>query len=488
MHLILILAFSLFINFCAAQTYYVSPTGNDGNSGNTALDAFLTLQHASDISQAGDTIHVLPGAYVGFHHATSGTDSNPIVFLAESGVLINQPNALTQDGIYLQIADYVVIEGFEVYGMPNAGISLVISDGVTIRNNRCDSCGRWGIYTYQSESVSIENNVCSRSATDDGIYVAHKADFPRIYRNVCWGNNASGIHLNGGVSLTGDYVISQAYVSNNIIYENGLAGGSGINCDGVQSAYIANNLLYNNHGNGISLCQVDAGAASSGNRICNNTVVQSSDAQWCLNITNFSTGSIVFNNIFYTPHPLRGSIMIDSSSLDGLHSNFNVMIDRTSIDSGYSSITLSQWQAAVGVDSNSLISEASSLFIDTTAHDYHLKPAAAAIDLCPDTYFGTITDLVDLDGNGRPYGIAIDAGVFEYVLSSTVSVVPQEFLNWTNLPHNAPVSIFDVSGRLFATGHKETVAARLPSNIWFLFRTFDNSTKASKSGWVRITH
>ena len=39
-----------------------------------------------------------------------------------------------------------------------------------------------------------------------------------------------------------DGIISGALVENNVIYNNGLGGGSGINCDGVQNSVIRNNL------------------------------------------------------------------------------------------------------------------------------------------------------------------------------------------------------------------------------------------------------
>ena len=52
-------------------------------------------------------------------------------------------------------------------------------------------------------------------------------------------------------------IISFALVERNIIYENGVGGGSGINCDGVSDSIFRNNLLYNNHASGISLYGID---------------------------------------------------------------------------------------------------------------------------------------------------------------------------------------------------------------------------------------
>src|SRR5438445_3752148 len=174
-------------------------------------------------------------------------------------------------------AGYVVIEVFTVTGVPRAGIRAVLNHHVVIRGNIGDSNGRWGILTGFSDHLLIENNVMSRSQAEHGIYVGNSGDRPVIRGNVVWGNHASGIHMNGDVSQGGDGIISGALVEGNIIYDNGLGGGSGINCDGVQNSIIRNNIIYNEHASGISLYQIDGGGSSTGNLVVNNTVLVASD-------------------------------------------------------------------------------------------------------------------------------------------------------------------------------------------------------------------
>src|SRR5688572_24253898 len=96
-----------------AQTYYVSPSGNDLSNGLTLGTAFQTLQHSSNQVGPGDSVIVMPGNYAGFYHTTDGTSSQPIVFSAQPGVVINQPNSVTDDGINLEGADYIIVEGFK---------------------------------------------------------------------------------------------------------------------------------------------------------------------------------------------------------------------------------------------------------------------------------------------------------------------------------------------------------------------------------------
>jgi len=237
-----------------AATYYVKPGGNNNNTGTSAANAFQTLQRASDVAGAGDSVIVLAGTYAGFYQTTSGTAAQPIVFSAEANVIINAPNGTTNDGINLEGSDHIVIEGFKITGVPRAGIRSVINTGVVIKNNIADQCGVWGILTGFSENIIIENNECSRSVQQHGIYFSNSADNPIIRNNICWGNNDCGIHMNGDVSMGGDGIISNALVEKNIIYDNGAGGGSGINCDGVQNSRIQNNLLYNNSSKALHFC------------------------------------------------------------------------------------------------------------------------------------------------------------------------------------------------------------------------------------------
>ena len=105
-----------------------------------------------------------------------------------------------------------------------------------------DQNGVWGILTGFCDDLLIENNVASRSVEQHGIYVGNSGDRPGHPRQHVWGNNANGIHMNGDVSQGGDGIISDALVEDNVIYDNGVGGGSGINCDGVQDSLIRNNL------------------------------------------------------------------------------------------------------------------------------------------------------------------------------------------------------------------------------------------------------
>lgn len=396
-----------------ATEYYVKNGGSDANNGTSVATAWATPQHAADVASPGDTIHVLNGSYAGFYVDRSGSAGNPITFLAESAaVQITSNNSNTPDGINVENAAHVVIDGFTVDNRTRAGIRSALSQFVTIRNCRCGFNGRWGIFTGFADDLTIENNVTHHSQVEHGIYVSNSGDRPVIRGNVIYSNNANGIHMNGDVSQGGDGTISNALVENNVIYDNGVAGGSGINMDGVTNSVVRNNLLYDNHASGISLYRIDGATGSTGNLVVNNTIINAANARWCVNITGGSTGNTVLNNILYNFHSFRGVITVDAASRAGLVSDYNSLMSRFSIDDGNSVISFASWQA-LGYDAHSFLATPAVNFV-APASDFHLLETSPARDS------GTALNApaTDLEGNPRPVGSGYDLGAYELQLDT----------------------------------------------------------------------
>lgn len=415
-----------------ATNYYVAPWGNDIYSGTSWDSAFATLQHAADIVGAGDSVFTANGDYAGFDLRTGGTSSMPIVFKAAGdSVIINVQNPVTADGINIEEADWIVINGFNCIGLPRAGIRVALSQHAEIKNNFCDHNGRWGIFNGFADYAYIHHNICQYSQDEHGIYFSNSADHPVIRCNICHHNNANGIHMNGDESMGGDGLITDAIIECNIIYENGTGGGSGINCDGVADSYIFNNLLYMNHASGISLYRIDASAGSYNTKVYNNTIINASDARWCININTGSINDTVYNNILINQHSYRGSIAIDGSSVPGFHSDYNIVVNRFSNDGGNTIMSLTEWQA-LGYDLLSALADPlDSIFVNWTVGDYHLQESAQAVDAG--------TDLVstfvhyDLDSIPRPQGTGFDIGSYEYYGGA---------VHAEELPHQACCRVF----------------------------------------------
>jgi parallel beta-helix repeat protein len=373
--------------------------------------AWATLQHAADVVGPGDTVHVSNGDYAGFYVSSSGTSGNPITFLAESpAVRITADNASTPDGINIEGVDHVVIDGFTLDGRTRAGIRTAVSHFVTIRNCHAGYNGHWGIFSGFAYDLTIENNEAHHSTAEHGIYTSNSGDRPIIRGNLVHDNQNCGIHMNGDRTEGGDGLISDALVERNIVYGNGTGGGSGINMDGVVDSVVRNNLLYDNHSSGISLFRIDGATGSTGNLIVNNTIINASDARWCVNINTGSTANTVVNNILYNYHPWRGVITIDGSSRTGFVSDYNSVMERFSNDGGDDVLDLAAWRA-LGYDAHSLVAAPSDNFV-SPGTDFHLLDTSPAID--GGTSAGAPAQ--DLEGNPRPVGGGVDVGAYEVQL------------------------------------------------------------------------
>lgn len=394
-----------------AADYYVKHGGNDGLDGLTLATAWATLGHAAGEVGPGDTVHVQNGSYQGFYLTTSGTAGAPITFVADGDdVRITADNGTTPDGINLEGASHVIIDGFRVDGRTRAGIRAVLGSHVTVRNCRAGHNGRWGILTGFVDDFVAEHNETHHSIAEHGIYVSNSGDRPILRYNHAHDNHANGIHMNGDASLGGDGIISNALVEGNVIHGNGAGGGSGINMDGVVNSVVRNNLLFDNHASGISLYRIDGGSGSSGNLVVNNTIVNAADGRWCINISDGSTGNRVVNNALWNFHAFRGAITIDGASRPGFTSDYNTVISRFSLDGGDSVVSLATWHGQ-GYDAHSFVAAPSDLYV-APGSDFHLKPGSPAIDA------GSAADApsADLDGNPRPVGAGPDIGAYEVQL------------------------------------------------------------------------
>lgn len=466
----------------SATTYYVSTSGNDSNSGLSLAQAFITLQRAADVVAPGDSVLVEDGNYIGFALSTGGRADARIVFQALGDqVVIVLPSA-TSDGINVENADYVTLDGFVVNNQPRNGIRLALSDHCVVRNCRCDNNFERGIFTAFTDDILIENNVCTNSVDEHGIYVSNSSDRPIIRYNTCFGNNNIGIHMNGDLSAGGDGTISDAQVYGNIIYDNNLAAG--INLDGVENALIFNNLIYDNHfGQGIALFQQDGAVPSRGAKIYNNTIIVPEDGRWGILVKQGANpGTEIINNIIINQHAWRGSIAVEDISV--LTSDYNLLSDKISANGDGSATTLATWQT-LGLDANSIIAPAlTTIFADPQQVDFQLATGSPAIDKGSDRVAAVITE--DLLGQARPSGPAYDIGAYEQ--QQTVATSEAEKSPWRIFPNPArqwlvllpteqgsrpgEIELLNVSGqriRILPTDQSHWSVADLPSG-WYMLR------------------
>jgi hypothetical protein len=279
-----------------------------------------------------------------------------------------------------------------------------------VRNTYCDNNFERGIFTGFTDDLLLEYNECLNSIDEHGIYVSNSSDRSVIRYNICHHNNRGGIQINADVSQGGDGISTDPEIYGNILYENGVAGGAAINLDGVQSAFIYNNLLYENHATGIALFQQDGAEPSIDAVIVHNTIINASNARWCILAVNGSSGAQVFNNIIINQHPWRGSIALDPDAVPGFNSDYNIVVNSLSNEGDGQTMTLSEWQA-LGYDAHSMLADPLAEIFILPGTDYHLLNNAQAVNTGSAAFAFGVTE--DIEGTMRPQGPQHDMGAYE---------------------------------------------------------------------------
>lgn len=137
-----------------ATVYYVSPRGNDTNTGTDTIStsAWLTWQKGFSTIVAGDTLYILGGTYSPTETVFSGYDNGAYAYNRDgtSGNLItvmnypshtpimnatNVDGAYTSIGVYLHSCDYWLIKGLIIQNCPGFGMELQSCTNVTVE--RC---------------------------------------------------------------------------------------------------------------------------------------------------------------------------------------------------------------------------------------------------------------------------------------------------------------------------------------------------------------
>ncbi len=240
----------------AARTYYVSPTGSNGNPG-TLSAPLQTIGYAVSLAQPGTDIIVRAGTYyeaVGI--GASGMAGAPIRLYAYGGekvIVDGSANSANANNIGTSGA-YVVINGFEVQNSKNAGIAVYNTHHVTISNNIVHGSYSAGIASTNwinignSHDNVIQGNVVYNNVLQNSARTASGGWSQGI--SVSWDNNSiiteNTSYNNYGEGI-GTFLSVGVMISNNVVYDNYSVE---IYLDNAANATVNANSIYNTGNSG----------------------------------------------------------------------------------------------------------------------------------------------------------------------------------------------------------------------------------------------
>ena len=285
--ILLVAVLCWFMPMCAnASTYYLSPSGNDGNNGLSTSSSWLTPNHPVN---CGDTILAVPGNYsaANFYTGKWGTVS------CESGSNVAWLKCQTFDSckIYTTVnqgmwvdKSYWGVQGWEVttsasdtYGtcfiaQPNYNNPVTIHH-IIFANNVANGCAQTGFASVNRGQVGVDylsvvGNIAYNAAQGSGtcasgisIYQPVQSDSQQGTHIYVAGNfsyaNVEPSRCNGGSPTDGEGIIfdsfdgsqgglapywSQAVAYNNIVVGN---GAKGIEVNGNTAGSYHANLYFN---------------------------------------------------------------------------------------------------------------------------------------------------------------------------------------------------------------------------------------------------
>ncbi|MDO9578574.1 MAG: FlgD immunoglobulin-like domain containing protein [Candidatus Cloacimonadales bacterium] len=428
---------------------YVSPTGNNANSGLNANDPFQTIQFAlSRIyvdEENQNTIFLAPGIY---SPQTNG-EYFPLDMLS-----------------YLSLKGTSEIETILNADDTNSVISFFYADSANVRDltitngNSTEDGG--GVFCYNSdarlENVTLSNNI----AYDNGGGI------------FCWFSNPTLVN----VTISGNSAIN----------------GAGINCY-IDSSPILMNVLINNN----------SASGKGGGIYCNNTNLRLFNVSVTNNIAQFGGGVYCMN---YATPSLRNCISYNNQPQEIY---FREDAGPSSISIAYSDIQ--GGEAGIVVNGNGTVNwlegniDQDPLFVGIGEHPFELTEFSPCIDAgIPDTT-GMNLPPFDLLGNLRIWdgdcngSEIIDMGAYEYgappyveidddiIIQAPEVILHQNYPNPFNpsttisfsIPEvsNVKLSVFNIKGQKVKQIVSEQLSAGQHSINW---NGDDESGKAVSSG------
>lgn len=452
-----------------ATTYYVSPNGNDSNSG-TVDQPWKTVNYAvSDKSsvKAGDTVLVQPGTYTELITLgkSGSSDLGNITLKANGNVTLQDPdpnNGSFERGVIQSAGKgYWVIDGFQIQNTGWAGICLRDANNMTVQNNHTYQTGASGIIvmpdTYfnggdaevTSKNIKVLNNTVERALwqwggngdnahTQEAISMWGVDGF-EVANNILKDGNKEGLDMKVGTrngSAHDNTISGEAQIEGT---PRGVDGGAALYVDGSRAnsfnISIYNNVVQNNTADAIVIADEDPSQGDvSDIRVYNNVVdgngIKGVNGGAGITVTSNVHNVQILNNTVdnnvqalvidgkdytggYTPYDIvvRNNIFADSSYRNAYADNVNnLTMDHNLFTNQFSN--LYEGGTAIGnLQASNNTAVASIGFVNSGGNDFHLSSGSPALNAGS----ADIAQYAQLDKDGvqRIQGSTTDIGAYK---------------------------------------------------------------------------
>jgi hypothetical protein len=437
----LLIFISLCFAFSVAQAkmlYVDNSTGNDSTTyeANSSTNPWASLgraawgstsisnQNSSQAARAGDTVVVRSGNYnvssgTGeryipvYNPANSGTSSNPIVFRAESNVVLSSnTNTVGEPLIGTFDRDYIVWDGF-------------ILDERNI-NTKADT---GPVVVWNSGNVTIQNltvrGITSGWNDNHNAIRLERSHDVLIRNNTLYGNRNAGGNRNGSSIMM--YYTNDIIVENNDISDSG--GGIFVKGENSGPVTIRYNYLHNLDSEGIAIGVLGTASAQNGGRIYQNIIRDSNNGVTFIGYTGYSPANVdIVNNtiyncsnggIFIKPSTngyrdivLKNNLVVgntvgiqgeDISDISSMSFSHNLYYNnRTHSRISYTNYGFSAWQSSFNKDSVGS-DDANPQFASTSENSFTLESGSPAINAG--------VDILNILGRGTSSNITMGARI-----------------------------------------------------------------------------
>ncbi len=425
------------------------PDANNENPGTAALP-WLSIQHALDVAQAGDSVLICEGVYL--ESLATQNDGNPddghIVFAAypAEAVVLDGTDGIETTGLRIENS-YLKFYGIEIRNWPNTGIwmtgsafvemrDLEVSEttfGIGISGGSHDFLIRdtevhhYSLYGFDASPMGDDFcyngtfiNCVAHTGRDpeqnvDGFALGHGEQNNFVFDHCITYDVYDGFDISSSATSLNACL---AYDCWNTCYKLWQDEVELVNCIG--------------HDGGISIVQLGWQEVPTETTLRNCTF--SNAGVYTIWQANSNDILNMYNCIISGGENI--GLCFEQSPAANYHGDYNLFQNNNAARAIYigglaefsiADIQNGDWNVFSGQDENSLTATTTGeIYINPGADDFHLAPFSPAIDQAGTDY----APEADFDGNPRPFGDSPDMGAYESLQDLPIYIVSPQSINF----------------------------------------------------------